>query len=117
VPYLSQLAEIIEKQLQPSEFWGGTIPAAESWRILFAYAKGRAPADVIAGKIDRSLDALERMRWGSSSEPRALYALYLVRGMKARAAKFRAATKKAVSYDLDYYFDMADKDPSTYVSP
>jgi HEAT repeat protein len=114
VPYLPMLAEVIEKQLQPSAWWGGTIPAGDSWAILFGYVKSRPPPELTAGMLDPSLDALERMRWFSSSEPRDLYALYLRRGLLARAKRFRDATRKAVTYDIDYYFDMADKNPATY---
>lgn len=114
-PYLGQLAEVIEKQLSPSTFWGGRIPAGESWELLFGYVKARPAAELASGKLDRMLDALERMRWYSSSEPRMLYALYLARGLAPRAKRFRAATRKAVTYDIDFYFDMADKDPSAYL--
>ena len=69
----------------------------------------------MAGKLDRWLDALERMQWFSSSEPRALYALYLSRGLVARAQQFRDATRKSLPYNIDYYFDMADRDPEKYV--
>lgn len=114
-PYLPQLAEVIEKQLRPSDWWGGSVPAGDSWKILFGYIKTRPAAELTAGKLDRSLDALERMSWFSSSEPRDLYALYLRRGLPARARRFRDAVRKASSFDMDYYFDMADKNPSTYV--
>lgn len=115
VPYLPQLAEVIEKQLVPPGWWGGATPAGVSWQLVFSYVKAQPAADLVAGKLDRSLAALEKMRWYSSSEPRNLYALYVLRGMTARAKAFRAAMKKAVTYDIDVYFDMADKSPATYV--
>lgn len=34
--------------------------------------------------------------------------------MIERAKKFRAAARKAVSYDLDYYFNQVDENPSLY---
>jgi hypothetical protein len=114
-PYLAILGEVIEKRLVPNDWWGGAIPAGDSWSILFGYVRARPASELSAGKFDASLDALERMEWFSSSEPRDLYALYLRRGLTARAKRFRTATKKALSYDIDYYFDMADKDPSAYV--
>jgi hypothetical protein len=114
-PYLARLAEVIEKRLRPGEWWGGSLPAGESWKILFGYVKGRPAAELTSGKLDRSLDALEKMEWFSSSEPRDLYALYVLRGMPARAKRFRDAVKKAVMFDMDYFFDMADKNPSTFV--
>lgn len=114
-PYLPLLAEVIEKRLQPGDWWGGAIPAGDSWKILFGYVKERPAAELTTGKLDRSLDALERMAWFGSSEPRNLYALYLVRGLPARAKRFRDAVRKTTSFNMDYYFDMADKSPSTYV--
>ena len=49
------------------------------------------------------------------SEPTALYALYVHTGMTARAKAFRDVTKKAVSYNIEQYFDMADKNPTNYL--
>jgi hypothetical protein len=54
-PYLAMLAEIIEHQLQPANWWGGLIPAADSWQILFDFVKSRPAAELTAGKLDRSL--------------------------------------------------------------
>lgn len=42
------------------------------------------------------------------------YAFYLQRGMTERAKKYREAARKAVSYDLDYYFNQVDQNPSPY---
>jgi hypothetical protein len=114
-PYLPLLAEVIEQRLQPENWWGGFIPAGDSWAILYGFVKSRPSDELTSGKLDRSLDALERMQWFSSSEPRALYALYLSRGLPARAQQLREATRKSLTYDIDYFFDMADKDPQTYV--
>jgi hypothetical protein len=114
-PYLTMLGEVIEQQLQPHDWWGGTIPAGDSWSILFGYVKSRPAVELTAGQLDSSLDALEKMHWFSSSEPRDLYALYLRRRLVARAARCREATRRAVTYNIDMYFDMADKSPETYV--
>jgi hypothetical protein len=114
-PYLPLLAEVIERQLQPTNWWGGSIPAGDSWAILYGFVKSRPADELTSGELDRSLDALERMQWFSSSEPRALYALYLSRGLPARAQQFREATRKSLSYDIDYFFDMADKNPEAYL--
>jgi hypothetical protein len=114
-PYLAMLAEVIEQQVQPANWWGGAIPAGDSWQILFDFVKARPAAELTAGKLDRSLDALERMQWFSSSEPRDLYALYLRRGLVSRAKQFRDTTRKSLTYNIDYFFDMADRNPATYV--
>lgn len=114
-PHLALLAEVIEKQLRPSAWWGGRIPAADSWEILFEHVKARPAAELVAGRHDRSLDALEHMRWFSSAEPRDLYALYVRRGLPARAQAFRAAMRKSGPFDMEPYFTMVDQRPETFV--
>jgi hypothetical protein len=52
---------------------------------------------------------------GGEAELYTLYALYLSRGLMARAQQFRDATRKSLPYNIDYYFDMADGDPARYV--
>jgi len=104
---------VIEKQQQPSQWWGGAIPAGDSWHILFEYVKARPAAEL--GSLTSSLDALEHMKWFSSSQPRDLYALYLRRGLTARARRFREAMRKAAPFDMERDFDMADKSPQAYV--
>jgi HEAT repeat protein len=114
-PYLTTLAEIIEQQPQPANWWGGVLPAADSWRILFDFAKSRPAAELAAGKLDRSLDALERMHWYSSGELTELYALYLSRGLVSRAKQFRETTRKSASFDMEMYFDRVDQNPAAYL--
>jgi HEAT repeat protein len=121
-PYLTMLAEIIEQQGElPSDWkrpldwnYGGTIPAADSWQILFDYVKSRPAAELTAGKLDHSLDALERMHWHGSGEPSELYALYVSRGLVSRAKQLREATRRS-PLDMDQFFDRIDRNPSAYV--
>jgi len=120
-PYLKDLAEIVQKKLEPEDWWGGRIPWGVSWELLLKYARKKS-LDPNAANLGLVLDALESPAsrdpkgpsFYSSSEPRDLYALYVQRGMKPRAEKFRAACKKALSYDIDYYFKMVDENPSQY---
>lgn len=122
-PYLEMLAEVIEEQgVGPSDWkrpenwnYGGTIPAADSWQILFDFVKSRPAAELTAGKLDRSLDALERMHWFGSGEATSLYALYLSRGLVSRAKQFRETTRKSAPFDMDYFFDKVDQNPSGYL--
>jgi HEAT repeat protein len=122
-PYLEMLAEVIEEQgVGPADWkrpenwnYGGVIPAADSWRILFDFVKSRPAAELTAGKLDRSLDALERMHWFGSGEPTSLYALYLSRGLLSRAKQFRDTTRKSVPFDMDLYFDRVDRDSAAYL--
>jgi HEAT repeat protein len=115
--HLTELAEVIEKDLRAADWWGGTIPSGDSWSILFDWVKKQPTTDLQQHKRDRSLDALEKLRWFGSSEPRNLYALYLLRGLDARAKRFRAACKSSVPFDMEDFFDQADKSPGTYVQP
>lgn len=114
-PHLAALGEVIEKQLQPASWWGGRIPAADSWEILFDYAK-KLPASHLSGpQFSARLDSLEKMKWYSSSQPRDLYALYVRRKMAARATAFRAKLVATVSYNIDQFLDEADKYPERFV--
>ena len=112
--YLDGLASAVEKNTSPKNFWGGQIPAFAAWEILFRYLQGQPPETLKSGKLDRYLNAMEKVGNYSSSEPRDIYAFYLQHGMTERAEKFRATAKKAASYDLDYYFKEVDGNPSQY---
>ncbi len=120
--YLDELAEIVRKKKEPEHFWGGRIPWGVSWELLFFYAQ-RQPAEKLrSGQLDKVLDALEHPASGDpagssyygSSEPRDLYALYVQRGLRDRAARFRALAKKNSSFDIDYFFKMVDQNPQNY---
>ena len=113
-PYLARLADVVVNHQQPAAWWGGSIPAGVSWKLVFDYLKAQPAAEL--AKQTALLDALEKMKWFGSSEPTALYALYVHAGMPTRAKAFRDAYgKKAVSWNNDLYFDMADKNPSSYL--
>jgi hypothetical protein len=112
--YLDPLASAIEQKTEPKNFWGGQIPAFTAWEILFKYLQGQPAEALRSGKLDRYLDAMEKVGNYSSSEPRDIYAFYFQRGMTERAKKFRAAAKKAASYDIDHYFKEVDENPSLY---
>ena len=112
--YLDALAATVEQRREPKNWWGGQIPAFTAWEILFRYLQGQSAEALNSGKLDRYLDAMEKVGNYSSSEPRDIYAFYLQRGMTERAKKYREAARKAVSYDLDYYFNQVDQNPSLY---
>jgi HEAT repeat protein len=121
-PYLAMLAEIIDHQGSESNErqatgWniGGTIPAGDSWRILFDFVRSRPAAELTSGKLDSSLNALERLHWFSSGEPTELYALYVSRGLVSRAKQFREKNRNGSLGDMGVFFDRVDRDPATYV--
>ena len=113
-PYLKDLASVVEQKTNPKNWWGGEIPAFTSWKILFKHLQGQDAEALRLGKFDSFLDAIEKVGNYSSSEPRDIYAFYVQRRMTERATRFRQAAKKAASYDLDYYFNMVDKNPAQY---
>jgi HEAT repeat protein len=120
-PYLPMLAEAIEQvqgktspfEMEPTNWhYGGTVPAADSWRILFDFVRSRPATELTAGKFDSSFNRLEQMHWFSSGEPTELYALYVSRGLVSRAKQFRETARKS---NMDSYFDRVDQNPSAYV--
>ena len=113
-PYVAELQTNIIANLQPANWWGGLLPAADSWNILFKFIQTRPSTELQSGGFDSSLDALEKLQWFSSSEPRDLYALYVQRGLTTRAKAFREHCRKTFGYDIDYYFKMVDESPNTY---
>ena len=114
VPYLDALAAAVEQRSEPKNWWGGQIPAFTAWEILFRYLQSQSPQTLRSGKLDRYLDAIEKVGNYSSCEPRDIYAFYVQRDMTERAQKYRQAAKNAASYDLDYYFKQVDANPSLY---
>jgi len=113
-PYRDALARAVELKTEPQHFWGGQIPAFTAWEILFRYLQSQTSPTLRSGKLDRYLDALEKVGNYSSSEPRDLYAFYLQNGLPERAKKFRSNANKAASYDLDYFFKEVDRQPDAY---
>ena len=113
-PHLDALAQVLEKKTDPTNWGGGQIPAFTSWKILFKYLKAQSAEALQSGRLDHYLDALEMVGNYSSSEPRDIYAFYLLNKLPERAKRFREKAKKAVSYDLDYYFKQVDEHPETY---
>ncbi|HEY2979951.1 MAG TPA: hypothetical protein VGJ22_02115, partial [Anaerolineales bacterium] len=107
-PYLDSLCEIIEKQLQPENFWGGTIPSFASWHILFKYLEGQTEEILKSGQLDRYLDGLESGPIYFSSEPRDLYEFYVKNRMTGRARRFREHINKSAAFDMEYYFKQVD---------
>ena len=112
--HLEELAKAIEGKTEPTNHPFGEIPAFTAWKLLFKHLRAQPATEIQSGKWDRYLDAMENVGQYSSSEPRDIYAFYLQRQMPERAAKYRAKAKKSVTYDLDYFFDMVDKNPSVY---
>jgi len=112
--YRDELAAAIEAKENPQNWWGGEIPVFTSWKILFKYLQAQPVDRVRSGRLDRYLDAIEKVGNYSSSEPRDIYAFYLQRDLPARAKAFRQSANKSASYDLDYYFKQVDVNPSLY---
>ncbi|MBN2496537.1 MAG: HEAT repeat domain-containing protein [Deltaproteobacteria bacterium] len=120
-PYLSDLAQIVRQRREPLMWWGGRIPWCISWDLLYKHVQSRSAEAWRAGELDPILDALESPiaadvghGFWSSSEPQALYALYLQKGRKDRARAFRQACRKSKTFDMEYFFDLVDAHPDHY---
>lgn len=109
-PYLPLLAKIIREQPQPADWWGGTLPAADSWKILFDYIKSCPSDEFTHGELNRWFDALQQ----SPAQPTDLYALYLSHGLVTRAKQFRTAMRKSPGY-LDNVYNTIKRDPAAYI--
>lgn len=123
--YLTELATIIERDGAAGEFGsivpsgevaiGGRVLASESWSILFDYVRHRPSSELADGTLERWLDALEKLRWRSSSEPQRLYALYMNHGLNDRAARFREAVTRSARFDMEPIFDRVDRNPAMFL--
>jgi len=111
-PYLDALAQVVEEKNDPANWRGGQISAFTTWKILFKYLQTQSTEVLNSGSVDRYLDAIEKYGSYSSSEPRDVYAFYILRGMNERAKRFRERANRAATYDLDYYFKQVDQNPS-----
>jgi len=114
-PYIDELAEIIEKDMESKYFKGGTIPSFLSWKILFTYIQKQDREKIKEGDFNRHFDALEVGKVHSSSMPRDLYAFYIHHGLRERANIFRERCKAAISHDMEYFFDMVDKQEDYFI--
>jgi hypothetical protein len=113
--HLDDLARAATSQdMAPPNWWGGETPYLVSWHLLFRYLQAQPVTDLASGKLDRYLDAMEKVRPSGSGEPTEIYAFYVQRGMSGRAKNFRAAADQVTPYDLDMFFQRVDKDPSAY---
>jgi len=110
--HLDGLATAVQKRTEPTNAWGGQIPAFTAWEMLFRYLPAQPVDRVRSGKLDRYLDAMEKVGQYSSSEPRDIYAFYLQRGMTERAKNFRREAKTAFLGDLEQFFN--EVDPARY---
>lgn len=111
-PYLDALSRVVKEKTRPKNWGGGETPAFTAWKILFRYIQTQPTEVLNSGKVERYLDAMEKVGSYSSSNPRDIYAFYILRGMTDRAKKFREMANKASTYDLDYYFKQVDENPS-----
>lgn len=110
--YLDDMARVVEEMNDPENWRGHHVSVLTTRRILLKHLQ-RQPTDVLrSGSVDRYLNAIEKYGNSSSSEPRDIYAFYILRGMNERAKRFRERANKAASYDLDYYFRQVDQNPA-----
>ncbi len=122
-PYLKQLGEAIRNGWLPEHcWWSPSDPSSLSWEILLRHVQNLPAETLKEGKSDACLDALEYpVKAGSKKHgyygcsPSYLYALYVARGLKERAEKYRDACEDVSTHDIGKIFDHVEKSPSAYL--
>jgi hypothetical protein len=83
--------------------------AFKCWNILYGYLHELPPEAFANGKMNRTLDAMERAGTTGSQEPMRLYELYRTKGLPERAAKYRQENNnQAVGFDIELYYNRVD---------
>jgi len=108
VPWRSRLTENVETRYSPAAWWGGFVPHAHSWALLFEDLSKLATTELESAAVAPALHALEHAKFHGSSEPRDLYQLYHDRGMDSHAKAFRAHVDETVGFDMSLYLDRVD---------
>jgi hypothetical protein len=87
--YLDALVHELDTQVPPIISWSGWAPQTVARDILFRYLQAQPVDEVVSGKLDRYLDALEQTGMFLSGDQTEIYAFYLERGATKRAQRFR----------------------------
>jgi len=106
--YRDLLVKIIQNRSEPDFYWGGRVPYARSWDLLFQYLRKQSAYTLKSGAMDKYLHALENTDFWGSNEPRDLYALYVRKGMSDRAQSFRRRCRENLAWNMDHFFDRVD---------
>lgn len=114
-PWLNDLADVMERQLQVTN-WGQesrsgypivSHPYRECFMRLVEALEKQSTTDLVAGKFDRHLDALERV--SGSQELEDIYRFYVLKGLHERAKRYKETVLKQRS-GMEYYFQRAERD-------
>ncbi len=124
VAWMAELADVVERKLKPVNWGQGgrsdpvfySNPYWECFNQLWRAIDSQPNADILAGKFDCYLLALENGGITGSSEPERIYGFYLGKGLRERAAKYKEATlKKHPSFEQ--YFQRVERNVSPPKSP
>jgi hypothetical protein len=108
-PWLDDLAQVVRDNAEPKLHFVAQMPVYTSWQILKSEIEARPVGELVSGKLDIYLDALDQPPNIGSGPYQEMYQFYRDKGLKDRAARFRALAKKRVKgYDIDYYFNRID---------
>lgn len=108
--YRDLLAKIIQNRSEPKFYWGGRVPYAQSWDLLFQYLQKQSAKTLRSGAMDKYLHALDNAKFWGSSAPRDLYAWYLKKGIPEHARKFRQLCQKNLVFDMEHFFNRVDRE-------
>ncbi|GAT32479.1 HEAT repeat-containing protein [Terrimicrobium sacchariphilum] len=114
-PYRDALADVVVKEISPTNWSGGQIPSYTARALLLRDLKAQSPEDLRSGRFDHALDALGTFRKGGGSSPVEVYALYFQKGLTDRAKALRAQATAEAGYDIGSQFDAAAAHPDAYL--
>ncbi len=125
VAWMTELGDVVERRLAPVNWGQGgrsdpvfySNPYGECFNQLWRAIDAQPNADILAGKFDRYLLALENGGITGSSELERIYGFYLGKGMLGRAAKFKEASLKKHGPSFEQGFQRVERNFSPPKSP
>jgi hypothetical protein len=104
----------MEQKAFPANWWGGQPPWFTAQEILFKYLRVQPVEQVISGKLDHYLDAIDKANLNANAKVFYICAFYVRHSMTERAKAFRQAAQKLFPYEQDSSFNQVDQNPSLY---
>lgn len=118
VAWMAELGDVVERRLQPANWGQGgrsdpvfySNPYWDCFAKLCVAIDAQPAAELLAGKFDRYFKALESGGITGSNTAEQIYGLYLRKGLRDRAAKYKDAFLKQHGPTYEMYFQRAERD-------
>lgn len=120
VAWMAELGDVVERRLQPCNWGQGgrsdpvfySNPYWECFANLCVALDAQPTAELLAGKFDRHFKALEGGGITGSNTAEQIYGLYLRKGLRDRAAKYKDAFLKQHGSSYAMYFQRVEDNVS-----